>query len=134
MNDTTSPPAGGPSGSEQDRRHQRFRYHTAVTVVTDGPEGFVAVRARSDDISAGGAKIVCDERITSQRVYLRILIPELADTFVEAEVVNSRNETVTRLGTDGGERFTYNTRFQKFVSDRAMLDVLRVAAGLPATA
>lgn len=121
-----------PEKSARDRRHPRFEYHTAVTVVSGGPQGFVAVRARSADISAGGAKIVCEEEVNAVPIYLRILIPELADTFVEAEIVNSSIRNVRRGGNGGSQEYIYCTRFRQFVSDKQMLDDLRHAAGIPA--
>jgi hypothetical protein len=115
-------------GADNRRRHDRMNYHTAVTVIADGPDGFCCIRSRSSDLSATGVKIVCHEPLTTPSVFLRILLPELSERFVEAEVVNNRREELERIGHPSHSRYIYGLRFKSFVSDRGMLDRLRIAS------
>jgi hypothetical protein len=111
-----------------------MNYHTAVTVIADGADGFFCIRSRSSDLSATGVKIVCHEPLPTRGVFLRILLPELSERFVEAEVVNHRCEELERIGRPSHSRHVYGLRFKSFVSDRAMLDRLRIATAAPGNA
>lgn len=122
-----------PRASANRREHDRVDYHTAVTVIADSPEGFRCIRSRSSDLSANGVRIVCQEPLPGPNVFLRILIPELSERFVEAEVVNERREDRVRLGHPSHTSYVYGLRFKRFVSDQEMLGRLRVAASSPAS-
>lgn len=103
-------------------------YHTAVTVIVNGDDGFHCIGSRSSDLSATGVKILCHQRLTGTSVFLRILLPELSERFVEAEVVNERCEELERIGRPSSRRYVYGLRFKRFVSDQSILDLLKIAA------
>lgn len=123
-----SAPAASVPLEENRRQTVRIEYHTAVTVIANGEDGFYCIRSRSSDLSAAGARIVCQEPLPSRTVFLRILMPELAERFVVADVVNEQVEEVSRLGRRSDKSYVYGLRFSRFVSEQAILDQLRVVA------
>ncbi len=125
---TLTAPAS-PANEEENRRHNvRVEYHTAVTVIADGDDGFYCIRSRSSNLSATGARIVCQEPLPVRTVYLRILMPELAERFVEAQVVNEHVKEVSRLGRTAELQYVYGLKFVRFVSEQGILDRLRIVA------
>ena len=123
-----SAPAAPVPVEENRRQMVRIEYHTAVTVIANGEDGFFCIRSRSSNLSASGARIVCHEPLPSRTVFLRILMPELSERFVEADVVNEQVEEVHRLGRPTDRRYVYGLRFCRFVSENGILDQLRVVA------
>jgi hypothetical protein len=117
-----------PSAPDNRRQHDRVDYHTAVTVIADSSDGFYCIRSRSSDLSATGVRIVCHEPLPGPSVFLRILMPELSERFVEAEMVNERREELARIGRPSDSRYVYGLRFKRFVSEQGMLDRLRIVA------
>lgn len=116
---------------EDRRRHARMDYRTAVLAIVDGPDGLHCLRCQSDDLSFEGARLVCFEPLPSADLFLRILMPGLAEQFVEAEVVNDRVQTELRIGSGRECRYIYGVRFRRVVSDAATLEQLRIAIAPP---
>jgi hypothetical protein len=110
------------------RRHDRFDFRTAVVAIVSEPTGFRCIRCQTDDLSFEGARLVCFEPIPTKSVFVRILMPELAERFMEAEIMNERVQSELRIGAGRVKRYTYGVRFKRVISDAAMLDQLHIAA------
>lgn len=123
-------PSPAATGSER-RRHERMDYRTAVLAIAGGDDGLQCIRCQSDDLSFEGARLVCLDRLPSSALFLRILMPGLAEQFVEAEVVNERVHSELRIGAGRECRYIYGVRFQRVVKDEALLKQLRSAAAQP---
>ena len=95
-------------------------------MIADSPEGFHCMRSRSSDLSATGVKIVCQEPLQRPSVFLRILLPELSERFVEAVAVNQRQVELPRIGRPSSIQYVYGLRFEG--SEQGMLDRLRLAS------
>lgn len=110
------------------RRHDRFDFRTAVVAIVSEPTGFRCIRCQTDDLSFEGARLVCFEPIPTKSIFIRILMPELAERFMEAEIMNERVQSELRIGAGRVKRYTYGVRFSRVISDAAMLDQLHIAA------
>lgn len=124
-------PSPAASGSER-RRHERMDYRTAVLAIAGGADDLHCIRCQTDDLSFEGARLVCHDPLPSSALFLRILMPGLAEQFVKAEVVNERVQSELRIGAGRECRYIYGVRFQRVVTDAALLEQLRSAAATPA--
>lgn len=123
-----SAPAPNEQGANR-RQHDRLDYRAAVVVIADEPGGFRCLRCRSNDLSVSGARLICQEPLTSRLVYLRILMPGLAERFVEAEIVNERVESELRIGFGIRQHHVYGVTFRRVIREPSLLERLRAAAG-----
>jgi hypothetical protein len=123
--DSAPSPTG--SGAER-RRHERLDFRTAVIAIVDGPDGFCCLRCQTDDVSFEGARLICFDPLPAPTLFLRILMPGLAERFVEADVVNERIHSELRIGAGRESRYIYGVRFRRIVSDAETLELLRIAA------
>ena len=112
-----------------DRRESPRRdCHTLVTAVTpespEEPNGWRAVKVRSEDVSVSGAKLVSTQPLSGQQVYLRFLLPNFGKQFVEAVIVNqSIRERVSMTG-EVTRLFVYGVKFINVVTDETLIEPL----------
>jgi hypothetical protein len=109
-------------------------YRTAAQVLIPDPAGFRCIRCQTDDVSFEGARLICFEALGAKLVYLRILMPGLAERFVEAEIVNERQVSELRIGVGRQSRFTYGVQFRKIVDDPALIAQLKSLTERPPSA
>lgn len=97
------------------RSSPRTNYLTVVTMVmvhdasADNPPS--VLKAHSEDISAGGAKLTSRGPLRSDRVYLRFLLPTHWERFVEAEVVSESIRECKSLSGRSTRQYVYGVRF-----------------------
>lgn len=109
------------------RRDKRTEYHTVVTIVAADDSGLQTYKAWLVDISASGALLLCAGRVPNRKLYLQILLPNLAKRFVEADVANSRAETGLKIARRQPNRHLLGVRFAGYVADPVLLTELRAA-------
>ncbi|MEW4526079.1 PilZ domain-containing protein [Maioricimonas sp. JC845] len=119
------------------REFNRTDFQTAVTAihVTDnskGEQSVVTFRAWSQDISPAGARLITREPIDCQRLYLKFLLPEIGDRFIEAEIVNVGEEVQKTFSGNVRRMPAYGVRFLRMVED-AEIEPLLAAADSPTT-
>lgn len=118
--------------SEQ-RVHPRAPVRTLVTVLSDTPDGGTApsvFKAWTEDISASGMQLACNEELPQGKICVRILLPELEDKIVECEIVRRGQRRPTGLLANAGPRFVYGVRFER-VRDRVEFERQYPASAAP---
>jgi hypothetical protein len=121
------------------RRHDRRDVRTLVTVLTDDTYGRPTPRvfkAWTEDLSASGMQIACNEELPNGRIYVRILLPELESKIVECLIVRRSRRNGQGMFGGVGPRFIYGVRFQAVQpigQFQAMLDEARYDVPVPAT-
>jgi hypothetical protein len=109
------------------RRDRRTQYHTVVTIVSVTGESLQTHKSWLVDISASGALLLCAGRVPGRKLYLRILLPKLAQRFVEADVISSRAETGLKIAHRQPDRQLLGVRFAGYVAEPELLKQLRTA-------
>lgn len=109
------------------RQERRTEFHTVVTVVTEVMGELRPHKAWLQDISVGGASLLCRELPEAGPVYLRVLMPKLAGRFIEADVVNSRVDGRLRIANRPAEWRLVGVRFVGYVADPVLLQRLEAA-------
>jgi len=98
------------------RIHSRSPIRTLVTVLCNDADGRVTpsvFKAWTEDISASGMQFACNDELVADRLYVRILLPELEDKIVECEVVRRRQRERQGLLKNVGPRWVYGVRFER---------------------
>ena len=101
------------------RAHHRSNYRTLVTVLRDDENNQPApqvFKAWTEDISASGMQLVCNEELPDGRLYVRILLPALEDKIVACTVVRNGRREPTGLLPNSGPRYVYGVRFDSVQS------------------
>jgi c-di-GMP-binding flagellar brake protein YcgR len=120
-------PARAVRSKKNRRRDNRTEYHTVVTIVATGESGLKTYKAWLVDISAGGALLRCPGGVRYRKLYLQILLPKLAQRFVEADVVNARADTGLKIARRQPDRNLIGVRFAGYVADPDLLEDLHAA-------
>ncbi len=98
------------------RQHERSNVRTVVTVLLDGDEHGTPLqvfKAWTEDISASGMQLACNEELPAGALYVRILLPGLEDKVVECSVMRRGRREPTGLLKNTGPRFIYGVRFTR---------------------
>lgn len=121
----------------QSDRREFFRkdFQTTVTAihVRESEEGHTTVetfRAWSQDISPAGARLFTREPIDCKRLFLKFLLPEIGDRFIEAEIVNAGEEVQQTFSGNVRRLPAYGVRFLRMVDD-AEIEQLQQQAAAP---
>jgi hypothetical protein len=100
------------------REHPRSALRTLVTILQENPPHIdrpLPIKAWMEDISASGIQFASDEEISSDRVWVRILLPELQDKLVECHIVRRGEREGDNL-PGGAPGLLYGARFERIRS------------------
>ncbi|QDU39900.1 PilZ domain protein [Maioricimonas rarisocia] len=132
-------PASRQDTNQSDRREFfRTDFQTSVTAihVREDGEGKTTVdtfRAWSQDISPAGARLFTREPIDCERLFLKFLLPEIGDRFIEAEIVNEGEEVQKTFSGNVRRLPAYGVRFLRMVDDAEIEQLQQQAAAPEAT-
>ena len=86
---------------DESRAYQRVGVRTSVTIVTRLPL-IRTYRGWTDDLSPGGARILCEEDIREEELFLQVMLPGLKEHFFRGKVVRCDLSVVPAIR--GGDR------------------------------
>lgn len=98
------------------RAHPRTPVRTLVTVLCESEHGSAAPRVLkgwTEDISASGMQLACNDELPPGPIYVRILLPGLEDKILECQVLRQRRRQPTGLLGIAGPRFVYGIKFAR---------------------
>ena len=96
------------------RLHPRASLRTLVTVLVDTSEGRAPLqvfKGWTEDLSASGMQLACNDELPQGRVFARILLPGLDDKVVECQILRSSRRAPTGFRRSSGPQFVYGVRF-----------------------
>ncbi len=98
------------------RAHPRTPVRTLVTVLCESEHGAAApwvLKGWTEDISASGMQLACNDELPSGPIYVRMLLPGLEDKILECQVLRQRRRQPTGLLGVAGPRFVYGIKFSR---------------------
>ena len=113
-------------GSDR-RSGERMPYRTMVTALVADGRQFEAQRCWLVDISTTGARVHSRKPIPSLTLFLRIVLDDLSNRYVRAEIVNERVGRSDRVYDRGSAQYEYGVRFIEIVSAPEILEQLDAA-------
>ena len=110
-----------------DDRRMDFRADLRTVVNVYTPESLATtpatfMRAWSEDISATGARLIIQEPISGDRVWLKFLAQGQADCFIEADIVRRGFFARSHFRTSD-QLNTYGVRFLRLLSESEFLEL-----------
>lgn len=96
------------------RLHPRASLRTLATVLVDTSEGHEPLqtfKGWTEDLSASGMQLACNDELPPGRVFARILLPGLDDKVVECQILRSSRRAPTGFRRASGPQFVYGVRF-----------------------
>lgn len=115
------------------RAHPRTPLRTLVTVLCESEQGALAprvIKGWTEDISAAGMQLACNEELPAGPLYVRILLPGLEDKILECQVIRQRRRQPTGLLGATGPRYVYGVKFAR-VRSRVELESRAPATSPP---
>lgn len=104
------------------RSASRIGVRTPVVVYSLSATGkLVRSRAWTDDLSTTGARITSETHLIGTQIWLRIMLPQLKDQLIEADVIReiAATDTFSRQLADIRRSF-YGVRFVGLADDRTI--------------
>lgn len=137
MNDSSPRCSDKPSGSTdagqtpERRSAERIGCHTVVTAITPhngtSDDEVEVLKAYSEDVSVSGARVISKVPLPTARLFLRFLLPDFGDRYVEAEVVTQSQRERHLLPMKPQKEYVYGVRFTGVMTDATTMDC-KVAA------
>lgn len=108
----------------EQRREDRVDFRTTGHAYVLGPSGFTPieqpVRIWTVDVSTTGALVRTYSPITSQRLLIELVMPQLAGSLIEAKVVRRLQDVARYLDGKDQASYLYGLRFSRIIKKSLM--------------